>query len=197
MTDSNELTSPDITALLDVQHWALGVLQQTERIRAGWLELQTLERLARAPEESEDDSDPEAYELWERVQLDVHYLAIAANQLIKARRQRTQARLPRVDRKLTKAIERLRTIREHYESGHRDAFYGGPATGVTAALRSTDVGAHPWAVRGSVYNGLEVHDVVVAGVLPLDDLDAHARALREAADLALQQIVERHRRERG
>jgi hypothetical protein len=189
-----ELSSPEITALLDVRTWAIATLLQIERIRAAWSDLHSLERRER--QEIQGHEDPESAGIWEHIQIDVHFLINAANHLIEARRQQLQTDLPRLSRSVERAIEHLRTIREHYLE-HRDVHYGHPpktnrAAAKAAALKALDEAAHPWTVGGSFYNG-ELREMTIAGVLELDAFADEVQAIHDAADDALSAIVKEAR----
>lgn len=198
--DPQELTSPEISALLDIRTWAIGTLQQIERVSHTWADLNSLERRDRLERAGVDpDEDPEGGRLWELLQNDVHFLAIAANHLVEARRQPLGVDLPRLSRRIERAVETLRTIREHYLE-HRGAHYGEAprsrrAAAKARALRALDEDAHPWMIHGQVYSDGPPSDITIAGVLPLDQLSDETTAMHDAADALLLRIAQQQDRD--
>lgn len=194
--DPAEITSPEITALLDLRTWALGTLLQIERIRATWLDLNSFERRRRLEIAGlDEDEDPETSRLYERLQLDVHFLAIAANQMRDARARKVLKPLPRLSDDIALAVTSLRDTREHYLE-YRSAYYDDApnpkALAKARQLRQISADAHPWMIGGSIYAGREAREIRIADVLSVDQLEVETQAVHDAADARLIEIAEQH-----
>ena len=191
-----EIVSPEITALLDLRTWAIGTLLQIERIRAAWLDLNSYERRRRLEIAGlEEDDDQDTSTLYERLQLDVHFLVIAANQMHDARDRKPLKPLPRLSSEIALAVTGLRDTREHYLE-YRSAYYdqapSPKALAKARKLREISEEAHPWMISGSVFAGREAREIRVADVLSVDQLEAEAQAIHDAADARLLEIAEHH-----
>lgn len=188
--DDSEITNTEITNLLDVRTWAIATLMQVSRVRRAWVDTERTTSQGHLGRTTVEDIDANSYDV---LDIDVHFLLIAAYQLIAARNRRLEAHLPKLTTAHIRAIETLRPIREHY-GGHRPAFFGDatPSRHATA-LRRLDPDAHPWTVRGDIAPVVGTN-ITVAGVLPLDELETEVRAIQVAADTALTAIKNEQRR---
>lgn len=194
--DPLEITSPEITALLDVRTWAIGTLLQIERVRDAWLDLNSFERRRRLETAGlDEDEDEDTSGLLERMQLDVHFLVIAANQMHDARGRKVLKPLPRLDDKVASVVTGLRDTREHYLE-YRSAYYDDVPNPKAAAkarkLRAISADAHPWMVGGSIFAGSDVRDVRIAEVLSLNQLEGETQAIHDAAEARLLEIAAQH-----
>jgi len=93
------------------------------------------------------------------------------------------------------AVTSLRDTREHYLE-YRSAYYdhapSPKAVAKAQKLREISADAHPWMISGSVFSGREVREMLIADVLSVDQLEAEAQAIHDAAEARLLEIAEHH-----
>jgi hypothetical protein len=153
--------------LLDCEQWARATLLEARRVRETWSTMHAgdvadLELLVR-------------FRLETMLDADVHFLIIAANQLVTAQRQKNSAALPSLSKPIRDAVEHLRNMKEH--PANRSGFtYSGRTTPRGARFLEVVPQGNPWMMSGNLRGG-SPWSIQIANCLQISELESEVSAI--------------------